>query len=175
MTVNSNLSEPWKVTLVNTGINTMTGGRVKRIEPYIGNETFMLTYGDGVADIDINELLRFHRSHGKLVTLTSVQPEGRFGHLSISADDRVLGFEEKPKGDGNWVNGGYFVMEPGIFEYLNGDDTVLEKYPLERLAIEGELAAYKHTGFWYSMDTMRDKNYLDHIWQTGNAPWKVWR
>lgn len=166
--------EPWKVTLVHTGKETMTGGRIKRIQRYLGNEPFMLTYGDGVADINISELVRFHREHGKLATVTATQPLGRFGSLTLTRDDRVKGFREKPRGDGSWISGGFFVMEPDVFELIEGDHTVLEKEPLEKLAKNGQLMAYKHSGFWQPMDTLRDKNNLEEIWKTGKAPWKIW-
>jgi glucose-1-phosphate cytidylyltransferase len=166
--------EPWKVTLVHTGRETMTGGRVKQIQRYVGNEPFMLTYGDGVADIDISALLRFHREHGKLATVTTIQPSGRFGAITLSRDDRVKGFREKPKGDGAWISGGFFVMEPGIFDYIAGDHTVLEKEPLEKLAKNGQLMAFKHSGFWHPMDTLRDKNNLEELWKSGKVPWKMW-
>lgn len=167
-------AEPWTVTLVNTGIETMTGGRVKRIQPYIGNEPFMLTYGDGVSNVDIGALVEFHKSHGKLATVTSIQPSGRFGALDLADGDMVRGFQEKPKGDGAWINAGFFVLEPGIFDYIAGDATVLEKDPLENLAKDSELVAYKHSGFWQPMDTLRDKNHLEGLWAEGKAPWKVW-
>ncbi len=171
--IHHHFAEPWKVTLVNTGRDTMTGGRVKRVQPYIQNEPFMLTYGDGVADIDINKLVAFHKSHGKLVTVTSTQPSGRFGALALDGN-QVTSFQEKPKGDSLWVNVGFFVMEPGIFNYLENDKTILERAPLERIAQEGELITYKHPGFWQPMDTLRDKNLLEELWQTGKAPWKLW-
>lgn len=167
-------AEPWTVTLVNTGVETMTGGRVKRIRPYVENEPFMLTYGDGVSNVDIGELVRFHKSHGKKATVTSTQPVGRFGALDLSDSDLVLGFQEKPKGDGSWINAGFFVLEPDIFDYIDGDSTVLEKDPLEKLAGDGDLIAYKHSGFWQPMDTLRDKNHLEDLWKSGAAPWKVW-
>ncbi len=166
-------AEPWRITLVDTGLNTMTGGRIKRIQQYVGNETFMLTYGDGVGNIDIKKLVDFHKSHGKLATVTAVQPLGRFGALTIEGD-RVFSFKEKPKGDGSWINGGFFVLEPGIFKYIQGDETIWEKEPLENLSKEGQLMAYKHTGFWKAMDTLRDKRELETLWQSGNPPWKVW-
>lgn len=172
--VHGHSAEPWRVTLVNTGIDTMTGGRVRRVQPYIDGETFMLTYGDGVGDINISELISFHRSHGKLATITSVQPVGRFGALSLSSDNRVLSFREKPAADGGWVNAGFFVMEPQVIDYIEGDQTILERAPLEALAKEGQLVAYKHRGFWQPMDTLRDKNLLDDLWKTGNAPWRMW-
>ncbi len=164
-------AEPWKVTLVNTGLNTMTGGRLKRVQKYVGNETFMLTYGDGVGSIDILELLEFHKRHGKLATVTAVQPAGRFGVLEIAEHNRVLEFKEKQSGDGGWINGGFFVMQPEVFKYIENDQTVLENEPLIRLARDGQLVAYKHTGFWHPMDTLRDKNFLEEIWKTGRAPW----
>ena len=168
-------AEPWKVTLVDTGLCTQTGGRIKRIQPYIGNETFMLTYGDGVADVDIKKLLEFHKSHGKYATVTAVQPPGRFGGLILNSGNQVLAFKEKPKGDGAWINGGFFVLEPQVFDYIEGDDTPWEAEPLMRLAEEGQLMAYKHTGFWQCMDTLRDKKYLEKLWDSGKAPWKVWK
>ena len=170
----SHTAEPWKVTLVNTGLETATGGRVKRIKPYIGNEAFMLTYGDGVSDVDIGRLVAFHKSHGKLATLTSTQPVGRFGALEMAASNQVSGFQEKPRGDGGWINAGFFVFEPKVFDYLADDATVLEKAPLENLARDGERTAYTHRGFWHPMDTMRDKNLLEDLWKDRNPPWKVW-
>ncbi len=167
-------SEPWKVTLIDTGENTMTGGRIKRIQPYVGNETFMLTYGDGLADIDLRMLLEFHRSHGKTVTLTAVKPPGRFGLLNLEGQDRVRTFTEKPAGDGGYMNGGFFVCEPKVFDYLAGDATIWERDPLERLAKDGELMAYKHDSFWAALDTLRDKNQLESLWNSGKAPWRVW-
>ena len=172
--VHQHTAEPWKVTLVNTGLETLTGGRVKRIQPYVGNEPFMLTYGDGVGNIDIQALVGFHKSHKKLATVTSIQPSGRFGALDLSETNQVCGFHEKPKGDGSWINGGFFIMEPQVFDYIDGDKTILEKEPLERLASDGELLAYKHSGFWQPMDTLRDKNQLEELWKSGKAPWKVW-
>lgn len=167
-------AEPWTVTLVNTGLETMTGGRVKRIRQYIGNELFMLTYGDGVSNVDIKELVAYHKAHGKLATVTSLQPLGRFGALDLAEDNTVHGFQEKPNGDGAWINAGFFVMEPEVFDYIAGDATVLEKEPLENLAKDGQLVAYKHSGFWQPMDTLRDKNYLEELWKSGKAPWRVW-
>ncbi|ACD94508.1 glucose-1-phosphate cytidylyltransferase [Trichlorobacter lovleyi] len=172
--IHNHSAEPWRVTLVNTGIETMTGGRVKRISRYIGDEPFMLTYGDGVADISIDNLVEYHKKHGKLATVSSIQPAGRFGALDLDADNLIHGFKEKPKGDGAWINGGFFVMQPEVFRYIDGDTTVLEREPLERLAHDGQLVAYKHTGFWQPMDSMRDKNQLEELWKTGSAPWKVW-
>lgn len=167
-------AEPWTVTLVNTGLETMTGGRVKRIRQYIGNEPFMLTYGDGVSNVNIKELVAYHKAHGKLATVTSLQPLGRFGALDLAEDNTVHGFQEKPNGDGAWINAGFFVMEPEVFDYVAGDATVLEKEPLENLAKDGQLVAYKHSGFWQPMDTLRDKNYLEELWKSGKAPWRVW-
>ena len=172
--IHNHSAEPWNVTLVATGTNTMTGGRVKRIRSYVGNEPFMLTYGDGVADINIDRLLDYHRSHGKLATVTSTQPSGRFGALNLSENNFVRSFQEKPRGDGSWVNAGFFVMQPDIFNYIAGDATVLEKEPLENLARDGQLVSYKHGGFWQPMDTIRDKNLLEEFWNSGNAPWKIW-
>ena len=167
-------AEPWSVTLVNTGQETMTGGRVKRIRQYIGDEPFMLTYGDGVSDVNIKELVAYHKAQGKLATVTSIQPSGRFGALDLADDNTVYGFQEKPKGDGAWINAGFFVMEPKVFDYIADDATILEKEPLENLAKDGQLVAYKHSGFWQPMDTLRDKNHLEELWKAGKAPWKVW-
>jgi len=172
--IHSHTAEPWRVTLVNTGEETMTGGRVKRIQKYVGNEPFMLTYGDGVSNINIKELLEFHKKHGKVATITATQPAGRFGVLDINKDNKVSGFIEKPRGDNSWINVGFFVFEPAIFDYLNNDKTILERDPLERLAKNEQLVAYKHDGFWYPMDTLRDKMYLEELWNTGAAPWKTW-
>jgi glucose-1-phosphate cytidylyltransferase len=173
--IHNHSAEPWQVTLVNTGLNTMTGGRVKRAEPYVGSETFMLTYGDGVGNIDLPALLAFHKAHGKIATVTAAQPAGRFGVLDLAEDNLVGGFQEKPKGDNSWINVGFFVLEPAFFNYLGDDATVLEREPMERLARDGQLVAYKHEGFWYAMDTLRDKNHLETLWQSGKAPWKVWQ
>jgi len=175
MTIHNNVAEPWKVTLVDTGLHTMTGGRIKRIQEYVGNETFMLTYGDGVADIDINVLIRFHQNNGRLATLTAVQPPARFGLANINANNEVLSFVEKPIGDGSWINGGFFVLESKIFEYIKGDEIIWEQEPLESLAAENQLMAYKHYGFWRPMDTLRDKNVLESLWESEQAPWKVWK
>lgn len=172
--VHQNSAEPWSVTLVNTGLVTMTGGRVRRIKPYLENEPFMLTYGDGVSNVDIGALAKFHKSHGKMATVTSIQPSGRYGALDLAETNQVLGFQEKPKGDGYWVNGGFFILEPKVLDYIEGDNTTFEKEPLEKLASEGELVAYKHSGFWQPMDTLRDKNLLEEMWKSGNAPWKIW-
>mgnify|MGYP000901076507 CR=1 FL=1 len=172
--IHTNGAEPWKVTLVNTGLNTMTGGRVKRIQPYVGDHPFMLTYGDGVSDINIAELVGYHNNHGKLVTVTAIQPSGRFGALNLTEDNVVQGFQEKPKGDGAWINAGFFVMQPEVFNYIADDSTILERQPLENLAKARQLVAYKHKGFWQPMDTLRDKNYLEELLETGKSPWKVW-
>jgi len=168
-------SEPWKVTLLDTGLNTMTGGRIKRAQKYIGDKPFMLTYGDGLSDVNIKELVKFHKSHGKLMTMTSSQPEGRFGSLNISSDSQVKEFQEKPKGDGNWINGGFFVCEPKVFDYIiNGDDTVFEQEPLRNLAKDGEIFTYKHNGFWRPMDSLKDKDDLNKLWKNNQAKWKNW-
>lgn len=172
--VHTHTAEPWRVTLVDTGIDTMTGGRVRRIRPYIDEKTFLLTYGDGVSDVDIRRLVEFHRSHGRLATITAAQPGGRFGALELGPENMVRNFLEKPRGDGGWINAGFFVFEPGIFEHIEGDATVLEKEPLERLASDGQLVAHPHKGFWQPMDTLRDKTQLEGHWRSGNAPWKVW-
>jgi len=174
MTVHNNYSEPWKVTLVDTGLNTMTGGRVKQVSEYIGNEPFMLTYGDGVADINIKALEEFHRSHGKIATLTSINVRQRFGILEIE-DTAVRSFREKSDNDGSMINGGFMVLNPEIFKYIEGDSTVFEKAPLEALAARGELMAFHHEGFWQCMDTQRDKEQLESLWSSGEAPWKVWQ
>lgn len=167
-------AEPWKVTLVDTGLNTMTGGRVKRVQKYIGNESFMLTYGDGVSEIDISKLVAFHTQSKRLATLTAVQTGGKFGALGLSGE-KVEAFQEKPKGDGAWINGGFFVLEPQIFDYIkDGDPTIWERGPLEGLAADGQLGAFKHEGFWQPMDTLRDKNELEGLWSKGKAPWKTW-
>jgi glucose-1-phosphate cytidylyltransferase len=170
----ANKAEPWKVTLIDTGVETMTGGRIKRVKEYVGNEPFMLTYGDGVADVDIAKLIEFHKSHGKAITMTSVLPEGRFGALNIDNTNMVNSFQEKPRGDGSWINGGFFVCQPEVFDYLKDDRTIFEKEPLENLAKEGELFTYKHTGFWKPMDTQRDKNQLEELIDKGKAPWIKW-
>jgi glucose-1-phosphate cytidylyltransferase len=166
--------ESWKVTLLDTGLNTMTGGRVKRAKDLIGNEDFMLTYGDGVADINLHSLLSFHNSHDKMVTMTGIQPEGRFGALEVNDDNMVTHFLEKPKGDGKWINGGFFVCKPQIFEFLTDDNCVLEREPLEKIASAGQLYVYKHHGFWKCMDTLSDKNTLNTLWNNNQAKWKVW-
>jgi glucose-1-phosphate cytidylyltransferase len=163
----------WTVELVDTGIPTLTGGRIKRLAPYLGNETFMLTWGDGVSDVNLHDLLAFHRSHGKLATLTAVRPPARFGHIELQ-DDQVVEFSEKPQTRAGWINGAFFVLEPGVFDYIDGDDTQWEREPLERLAKDGQLMAYRHTSFWQCMDTLRDKRLLEELWQSGNAPWRIW-
>ena len=162
----------WKVTLANTGLKTMTGGRVKRLKSFIGNEPFMLTYGDGVSDIDLDALLKFHKSHGKMVTVSAVHPVARFGELNIE-DQKVVTFQEKPQITQGWINGGYFIIEPSFFDLIDNDDTILEREPLERAAELGELMAYHHDGFWQCMDTKRDRESLEELWAAGNAPWQV--
>jgi glucose-1-phosphate cytidylyltransferase len=163
----------WNVDLIDTGIRTQTGGRIKRLEKHLGEGTFMLTWGDGVSDVDLHDLLAFHRSHGKLATLTAVRPPARFGHLEMDGD-RIVEFSEKPQTREGWINGAFFVLEPGVFDYIDGDATHWEKEPMERLAREGQLMAYRHNSFWQCMDTLRDKKLLETLWQNGQAPWKVW-
>ena len=160
----------WKITMVNTGLKTMTGGRIKRMQPYIGNERFMLTYGDGLAGIDIKKLISFHKRHGKMVTLTAVHPTARYGEIHLD-EEKVLSFQEKPETRQSWINGGFFVIEPGFFDLIKDDGTVFEEYPLEKAASMGELMAYKHEGFWQCMDTVRDRNILERLWNSGHAPW----
>jgi glucose-1-phosphate cytidylyltransferase len=169
-------AEPWRVTLVDTGLNTMTGGRIKRVHKYIEEDTFLLTYGDGVSDVDIGALVDFHKASGRLATLTAIQPSGKFGALDIAdGSATVSSFQEKPKGDGAWINGGFFVCESRVFDFIRGgDDTIWERDPLEELAAGGQLGAFKHEGFWQPMDTLRDKNELEKLWASGKAPWKVW-
>lgn len=175
MEILNNSSEPWKVTLLDTGSDSMTGGRIKRAQSFIGDEPFMLTYGDGVANININELLRFHKSHGKAMTMSSAQPDGRFGALDIGADNRVNEFKEKPKGDGSWINAGFFVCESKVFDYITqGDLEVFEQQPLQDLARDEEIFTFKHSGFWKPMDSLKDKNDLNKLWHDNKAPWKVW-
>lgn len=174
MVIHNNVAEPWRVTLVDTGLNTMTGGRVKRIQKYVGDETFMLTYGDGVCDIDINELVKFHKSHGKIATLTAINVGQRFGVLDIEEDNTINAFREKDDMDGSMINGGFMVLEPKIFDYIEGDSTVFEKAPLETVARLGELKAYKHEGFWQCMDTQRDKDLLERLLAEEKAPWVKW-
>lgn len=174
MTIHNNVAEPWKVTLVDTGLNTMTGGRVKRIQKYVGNETFMLTYGDGVCDINIKDLVRFHKEHGKIATLTAASVGQRFGVLDISADNTIKSFREKSMDDGAKINAGYMVLEPRIFDYIKDDTTVFEKEPLETVAKMGELKAYMFSGYWQCMDTKREMDKLNELWESGKAPWKSW-
>ncbi|PMS15857.1 glucose-1-phosphate cytidylyltransferase [Trinickia dabaoshanensis] len=174
MEVHQNNAESWRVTLVDTGEQTMTGGRLKRVAPYLGDEDFCFTYGDGVGNIDISALIEFHRSHGKLATLTATQPPGRFGALDVHGS-AVRSFQEKPHGDGAWINGGFFVLSPKVVEYIDGDQTIWERDPMEKLAHEGQLQAWFHRDFWQPMDTLRDKNHLEDLWSSNKAPWKVWR
>ncbi len=174
MEVHQNYSEPWRVTLVDTGLDTMTGGRLRRVGAYLAqDEAFCFTYGDGVSDVDIGRLVAFHRGHGRLATVTAVQPPGRYGSLKRDGE-HVHGFVEKPQGDGAWVNGGFFVLSPKVLPYIAGDNITWEAEPLSKLAAEGELRAYEHRGFWQPMDTLRDKNHLESLWQSGQAPWKTW-
>lgn len=172
-TIHHNSAEPWRVTLADTGLKTQTGGRVKRIREYVGEERFCLTYGDGLSNVDIGKLLTFHDSHGRIATVTAIQPPARFGALDL-AGDVVEHFDEKPKGDGRWINGGFFVLEPKVFDYLEGDATVWEHEPLYRLSQDRELVAFRHDGFWGAMDTLRDKNHLEELWTSNCAPWKIW-
>lgn len=174
MIIHNNFAEPWKVTLVDTGLNTMTGGRIKRIEPYVGDEDFMLTYGDGVSDVDISKLLKFHKEHDKIVTMTAVTTSQRFGVLDVNEDGLINSFREKSDLDAGLINGGFMVLKPEIFKYIKDDSSVFEKEPLETVASEGELIAYKHNGFWQCMDTQRDKQQLESLWTTGKAPWRKW-
>jgi len=174
MEVHQNNAEPWRVTLVDTGDSSMTGGRLKRVKDYLRDEeAFCFTYGDGVGDIDIAKTIDFHKSHGKLATMTATQPPGRFGALGMDGD-KIHSFQEKPSGDGGWINGGFFVLSPKVIDYIDDDATIWERQPLERLAAEGQLLAYKHGGFWQPMDTLRDKQHLEEFWQSGKAPWKLW-
>lgn len=173
MQIHNNQIEPWKVTLVDTGANSMTGGRLKRVQSYVGDGTFCFTYGDGVSDVNLNELIQFHQEQGKLATLTAVDPPGRFGALELS-DNLVTRFKEKPQGEDSWINGGFFVLEPGIFDLIDGDMTIWEQEPLEKLAASSQLAGFRHRGFWHPMDTLRDKLLLDEWWTSSKAPWKVW-
>jgi glucose-1-phosphate cytidylyltransferase len=173
MQVHEQKAEPWRVTLVDTGEFTMTGGRLKRIRKYLENEHFCFTYGDGVGDINITKLIQFHKKQNTMATCTATQPPGRFGSLDMDKN-RIVSFNEKPLGDGAWINGGYFVLSPKVLDYIDGDDTTWEKEPIEKLANEGELSAFKHKGFWKPMDTLRDKNQLNELWNNGNAPWKIW-
>ena len=174
--IHHNSVEPWRVTLVDTGENVMTGGRIKRVKNYIDNETFCMTYGDGVSDIDIHRLIEFHKQEKTLATVTAVQPPGRFGIFTLGENQtKISSFREKPKVDGAWVNGGFFVLEPQIMDYIDGDQTIWEREPLTKLATAGQLSAYKHYGIWQPMDTLRDKNLLEDMWNNGSAPWKVWK
>lgn len=173
--VHNNSSEPWKVTLLDTGLNAMTGARIKKAKSYIGDEPFMLTYGDGVADININDTLKFHQQHGRLMTMTSAQIDGRFGALNINENNQISMFKEKPKGDGSWINAGYFICQPEVLDYIgNGDDIVFEQDPLNMLAVDGQIYTYKHKGFWMPMDTLRDKIHLNEMYENKNATWMVW-
>lgn len=174
MEIHQNTAEPWRITLVDTGENTMTGGRLKRVRQYLGAEDFCFTYGDGVADINIHQLLKFHDNNNTLATMTATQPPGRFGALNLSSDHKVTSFQEKPHGDGGLINGGFFVLSPKVIDYIDGDHTLWEKEPLERLARDGQMSAYIHDGFWQPMDTLREKNHLEELWATNKAPWKVW-
>lgn len=175
MEVHQRYAEPWRVTLVDTGEATMTGGRLKRVAAYLeGEESFCFTYGDGVADVDVGRLIGFHRQHGRWATVTAVQPPGRYGALQIEADLRVSSFQEKPMGDGGWINGGFFVLSPKVMDLIAGDATLWERDPMEKLAAMGQLAAFRHEGFWQPMDTLRDKTQLEALWQSGRAPWKIW-
>lgn len=174
MNVHCGYAEPWRVTLVDTGEQTMTGGRLKRVREHIGNETFCFTYGDGVGDVNIQDVIEFHKSQKTLATLTATQPAGRFGALAFKDNDKVASFREKEDLAGSWINGGFFVLEPEVINFIKDDSTVWEKEPLEKLAADDQLSAYKHYGFWQPMDTLRDKNYLNDLWNSGNAPWKIW-
>jgi len=173
MKIHENNSEPWKVTIVDTGDQTMTGGRIKRVKEYVGEETFCMTYGDGVSDVNITELLNFHNKAGKWASVTAVQPAGRFGALKMDGTT-ITSFEEKPEGDGGWINGGFFVLEPEVFDLIDDDSTVFEREPMERLASKRQIEAFMHEGFWRPMDTLRDKNYLESQWQANKAAWKIW-
>lgn len=173
MEVHHRKAEPWRVTLVDTGDETMTGGRIKRIAPYLGDEDFCCTYGDGVGDVDISALITFHKQHGKLATLTATQPPGRFGAMNLHGND-ILSFQEKPQGDGGWINGGFFVLSPKVVDYIEGDHILWEREPMEKLARVGQMSAFFHNGFWQPMDTLRDKTLLEELWQSGKAPWKIW-
>lgn len=175
MTIHNNVAEPWKVTVVDTGYDTMTGGRIKRVASYVGDEPFLMTYGDGLSDVDLRKLITFHQEHGKFATLTAIQPGGRFGVLDIGEGQSVQRFAEKAKEDGGWINGGFMVLEPEVFSYIAGDSTFFEREPMERLAKDGQLAAFKHNGFWKCMDTLRDKETLDYLWNSGKAAWKRWK
>jgi glucose-1-phosphate cytidylyltransferase len=174
MEVHQKFAEPWKITLVDTGNNTMTGGRLKRIKNYVENETFCFTYGDGLGDVNITDLINFHKNKKTIATITAVQPPGRFGAINLNGD-KVIEFKEKPIGDRQWINGGFFVLEPKVFDYIKDDSTVWEKDPLENLTKENQLSAYRHNGFWYPLDSLRDKNQLEEYWNSGKSPWKIWK
>jgi len=175
MVVHSNVAEPWKVTVVDTGLDTMTGGRIKRVRPYLGDETFMLTYGDGVGNVDLHTLLERHKTSGMAATLTAVRPSGRYGVLDLDESKNcVIGFREKAKEDSNWINAGFMVMEPELFDYIADDHTIFEREPLERLSASGKLGVYRHYGYWQCMDTRRDREALEYLWKRGKAPWRVW-
>jgi glucose-1-phosphate cytidylyltransferase len=173
-TVHNNHAEPWTISLVDTGIDTMTGGRIKRVQSYIGDEPFMLTYGDGVSNVDINKLIESHKISNRYCTVTAVQPSGRFGALDFEENGLISSFEEKPRGDGTWINGGFFVCEPEVFDYIDGDATIWERKPMENLTKERQMTAFKHTGFWRPMDTLRDRNELEEAWVQNKAQWKIW-
>jgi glucose-1-phosphate cytidylyltransferase len=173
MEVHKKFAEPWKVTLVDTGLDTMTGGRLKKVESYLDNETFCFTYGDGISNINISESLKLHKDTGTIATVTAVQPPGKFGRMNLK-ENIVNHFEEKPIGDEGWINGGYFVLEPSVFKYIKNESTIWEREPLEELAKNKQLTAYKHTGFWHPVDTLWDKNYLENLWKENNVPWKIW-
>lgn len=175
MKVHQQNVEPWRVTLVDTGENSMTGGRLRRVRDYLSEEPFCMTYGDGLSDINITDLVKFHTSQRTLATLTAVQPPGRFGALNVDDRNLISGFSEKPRGDGGWINGGFFVLSPKVLDYVESDETVWEQGPLESLARQGNLSAYRHHGFWHPLDTLRDKNYLEKAWSSGQAPWKTWK
>lgn len=172
--IHNKFAEPWTITLIDTGEDTKTGGRLKRVSPYIGNETFCFTYGDGLSDIDIAKLISHHKASGRQATVTAIQPPGRYGALEIK-NNNVINFQEKPAGDGAWINGGFFVLEPDVIKKIHNDDTIWEQEPLKELASEGQLSAFLHKGFWQAMDTLREKNHLDELWASGNAPWKTWK
>jgi glucose-1-phosphate cytidylyltransferase len=175
MNIHSGYAEPWRVTLVDTGENSMTGGRLRRVREHIGDEAFCFTYGDGVSDVNITELVQFHKDQGTMATLTAVQPEGRFGAISLGQEQtKISQFHEKPEGDGAWINGGYFVLEPDVIDYITDDAVVWEQEPLKKLANDRQLSAYRHNGFWQPMDTLKDRNYLEKLWKENKAPWKVW-